>query len=670
MKKPLLIEIGVEELPAIPFLKELPNIKPKWQKILDEFSLEAKFEFFYTPRRLILWHREFPLKQDDTTIELFGAPIDIAYKDGKPTQAALGFAKKCGVDIESISTTKKGDKEVLYYKKSQKGKESSQLLEQMLREFLSSLNFGKSMRWGTLKESFIRPIRSISVMLGDGVVDVELYDMKSSNLSFPHRSISYEPFSHNGAGDYFCKLDKSGVIAYQDERKNIILEQFSTIEAKHDLKIQIDNDLLAEVVAITENPHALIGEFDESFLKLPDEVIILSMKEHQRYFATYKDGKLTNRFIVVSNSICDNYTKVIKGNEKVLKARLSDGLFFWQSDLKRGLSSDGLKNISFIEGGGSLYDKTEREKEIANYLVDIFKLDLSTKLDRTFKLTKADLLTDMVYEFTELQGVMGYYYAKEAGEDSDIALAIKEQYLPSGDDSELPSSDLSAVVALSYKLDTLLKLFELGNIPTGSKDPFGLRRAVVGVIKIVLDRGYQFDIKSDLENMAQNYNSIDLDRLNEFFLERLTQYFGVNPSLISAVLHSGERDIVEISKKLKALDEIVKESDFREISSTFKRVANIIKDMDLNPKNIDETLFQEDAEKKLYEDFKELSSKNFDSYKDRLKALFGLKDSIDNFFDSVMVNVDNKKIKENRKALIHSIYLSFREIADIKEITF
>jgi len=311
MKKPLLIEIGVEELPAIPFLKELPNIEKKWQAILESHALEADFDFFYTPRRLIFWHREFPLKQKDTTLELFGAPLEIAYKEGKPTGAALGFAKKCGVDISEISTSSKNGKEVLYFQKEETGESSASLLSLMIEQLLEKLHFGKSMRLGNEPKSFIRPIRWIGCMLDSQVVDFDLYGVKSANESYGHRTLSYAPFTYSTTGDFFCQLDKAGVILYASEREKIILEQFEKIEQEAGCEIEVDPDLLAEIVAITENPHALIGTFDEKFLKLPPEVIITSMKEHQRYFAVFKNGTLTNQFIVVSNAITEDYSQIV-----------------------------------------------------------------------------------------------------------------------------------------------------------------------------------------------------------------------------------------------------------------------------------------------------------------------------------------------------------------------
>jgi glycyl-tRNA synthetase beta chain len=670
MQKPLLIEIGVEELPAIPFLKELPNIQDKWRKILEEHALQADFEFLYTPRRLILWHREFPTKQADKQVEFFGAPLEIAYKDGVPTGAALGFAKKCGVDIKEIQTANKNAKEVLYYQKEEVGEESISIIPGMIEQFLASLHFGKSMRWGLQKEAFIRPIRWIGCMLDKEVVQMQLYGVQSDNKSFGHRTLTYLPFSYENSGDFFCQLSKAGVILKESERKEIILSQFKAIEKASACTIEVDQELLAEVVAITENPHALIGTFDEKFLTLPPEVIITSMKEHQRYFAVFKDGKLSNQFIVVSNAITKDYSAIVKGNEKVLHARLSDGLFFYENDLKVGLQTEGLKNITFMQGAGSVYDKSLRELDIATYLADTMHLQDKTLLEKAVRLSKADLLTDMVYEFTELQGLMGYYYTKAAGDEEALALALKEQYLPDGEDSDLPSSDLSAIVAMSHKLDSLFTLFALGKIPTGTKDPFALRRAAIGILKIVNDRGFSFDIRKDVENISRKYEGLDSEKIEQFFIERLNQYFDVNSSIIQAVLQSGERDIVRMSQKIEALAKIVEEKDFKAYSSTFKRVANIIKDMDETAVvEVDTALLCEVAEKRLQMRFQEIQTTQIVSYHDRLEKLFSLKPEIDTFFDSVMVNVEDEKVKQNRKNLILQIYLGFKEIADIKEIT-
>lgn len=670
MNKPLLIEIGVEELPAIPFLKELPNIEKKWTDILEKYKLLCDFDFFYTPRRLVLWHREFNLQQEDSVIEQFGAPLAIAYKDGKPTGAAMGFAKKCGISVDELQSINNGKDDVLYFKKEEKGKDSKLLLNDMINEFIASLVFGKSMRWGSRSDSFIRPIRSLAIVLGEEIVEGELFGVKSSNKSFAHRMVSYEPFSFDFAGDYFCKIDKNGVILYPDERRKTILAQMKELESKNDIKIDIDIELLEEVVAITEYPTALLGKFDEEFLELPEEVIATSMKEHQRYFAVYKDGKLTNNFIVVSNSKTEDFSEIIAGNEKVLRPRLADAMFFYRNDLKNGLQNNGLKNLVFVEGLGSMYDKCEREAKIASYLSNIFKVEEKELLTKAVMLSKADLMSDMVYEFTELQGLMGYYYAKATNEDKLLYTALKEQYLPDGEDSDLPSNKFSSIVALSYKLDNLMGLFSAGKIPTGTKDPFGLRRAAAGIVKIAIEHKLEVNVSKIVDDLLSNYNGLDKDKLLTFFNERLFKIFDVNPSVLKAVLGSGEGDIYKISQKLCALNAIVLSDDFKEASATFKRVANIIKDINVNEElSVNESLFEDSEEKELFSSYNNVVNSKYSTYEEELDALFALKPNLDKFFDNVFVNHEDENIKINRKNLIGLVYQAFRNIADIKEIT-
>ena len=670
MNKPLLIEIGVEELPAIPFLKELPNIEKKWTDILEKNRLLCDFEFYSTPRRLVLWHGDFQVSQEDSIVEQFGAPVKIAFKDGVPTGAALGFAKKCGVDVSELDKIDQGRGEVLYFKKEVKGSDSKDLLNDMINEFINSLNFGKSMRWGDRTDSFIRPIRSLSMILGEEIVEGELFGVKSSNHSFAHRMVSYEPFTYNFAGDYFAKLDKSGVILYPDERREKILSQMKDIENRHSVKIDIDTELLEEVVAITEYPTALIGKFDVEFLELPEEVIVTSMKEHQRYFAVYKDGELTNNFIVVSNSKTEDFGYIISGNEKVLRPRLADGMFFYKNDIANGLCNEGLKKLTFVEGLGSMYEKSEREAKIATHLANIFDVPKKELVEKAVMLSKADLMSEMVFEFTELQGLMGYYYAKLAGEDELVYTALKEQYLPDGEDSELPSNTFSSIIALSYKLDNLMGLFSVGKIPTGSKDPFGLRRAAAGIVKIAIEHKLALDLPKIIDALESNYKGLDKKQLVEFFNERLFKIFDVNPSVLKAVLGSGETDIYKISQKLCALNPIVQSDNFKESAATFKRVANIIKDLDLNSTlSIDESLLEEDAEKELVTKYKDVTSKSYLTYDEELEALFAMKPQLDNFFEKVFVNHEDEKIKINRKNTIGLVYQAFRKIADIKEIT-
>ena len=657
MLQPLLIEIGVEELPAIPFLKELPNINKKWNSILEENNLECEFNFYYTPRRLVLWHREFPTKQEDKIVESWGAPKAIADKNPK---AIEGFAKKNGIDVSDVEFKTKGNQEFLYIKKEVKGNESKNLLPDMVEKFLKSLNFGKTMRWGSNKEEFIRPIRWINVILRDEPVIFETFGVKSANFTFGHRNFK-EPINIDFVGTYFCQLDKKGVVLYQDERRKKILDEIKKIE-ENGLKVEIDEDLLEEIVTITEYPTPLLGTFDEKFLELPDEVIITSMKEHQRYFPVYKDNKLTNHFVVVSNALTDDYSAVVNGNERVLRARLSDALFFWENDIKNGFNIKGLQNITYMDGLGSVYDKVLREEKIATLLAS--KLDEDVNLiKRAVELSKADLLTEMVFEFTELQGIMGYYYALKFNEDEKVAIAIKEQYQNSA------SNKFSAIVSIASKLDTIMSLFSINKTPKGNKDPFALRRAAIGIINIIKEHNLELNLDEVIEEIKDNYQEFNTNSVIEFIFERLYQlYKDVNPSVIKAVLASGDTNIVEIDKKIKALNEIVNSDEFKEVYTTFKRVANIVKDVDIESDlTIDENLLVEDAEKELYKAFKAKNKGN--NYLERMDNLFGLKPEIDNFFDNVMVNVDDEKLKTNRKNLIANIYKAFSDIADIKEIT-
>ncbi len=667
----LLIEIGVEELPAVPLLKILDKIDKSWADILKSNRLDSDYKFDYTPRRLTIRSESFPLKQSDEVVEMFGPPLNIAYKDDKPTGAALGFAKKCGVDLEQISTSTKGKNEVLYYKKESLGVDSKELIEPMVKEWLASMAFGKMMRWGSLSEEFIRPIRWIVATLDDKVVDIDLFKVKSGNTTRVHRMVTNEPKEVSFA-TYEDILNSGSVLLDSKARESRVIDGIKEIEAKNGVEVELDSELLREVVAITENPAPLLGTFDEKFLELPPEVIITSMKEHQRYFAVFKDGKLTNNFVVVSNAVTNDFSKIVAGNEKVLRPRLEDALFFYKNDLKRGLSTDGLEKVQFIDGLGTLMDKIDREAKIAEVLSTLYSDKIKSKdlILKAVKLAKADLMSEMVYEFTELQGLMGYYYAKALGEDKVVANAIKEQYMPTGDNAELPSSVDSALVALSIKLDTLVGLFSVGKIPTGSKDPFALRRAVNGIIRVVREFNLDFDLDTIFNSIEGNYKEFDYNTLKEFIYERIYKIAKTNPSIVKAVLNSGDTNLNSIFKKIDALDEILKNQDTKELFTTFKRVANISKDIDLESDlKVDESRFTELQESELYNAFKEIKSKDYPSYKDKLQALFGLKEKLDNYFDNVLVNSEDKSLKANRQNTIGQVYKEFKDIADIKEIT-
>jgi len=681
MTEPLLIEIGVEELPAIPLLKIVSNIEKSWAKLLEEYQLSCEFEFIYTPRRLVLKHTAMPVSQEDATVEFFGPPLVAAVKDGVPTKAAEGFARKCGVDFDTLGRGEKNGKEVLYFKKEEKGSKSASLLQEMLEKWLASMSFGKMMRWGSRTDEFIRPLRWIQVRMGETPVAVELFGVESDIKTYVHRMVNYDGVEVPNIDDYETILKEGAVTLYPKEREAKILEEFDALEEEYNIVIERDSALLSEVVAITENPKALLGTFEELFLELPPEVIITSMKEHQRYFAVFENGKISNKFVVVSNAYTDDYTKVVAGNERVLKPRLADGLFFYKNDLNNGLSTDGLEKVQFIDGLGTLADKILREKNIAVRLLALYMTqveaqtgkntaELEKLMDKSVNLAKADLMSEMVYEFTELQGLMGYYYAKALGEEELVYTAIKEQYMPVGEGAELPTSVFSSIVAMSVKLDTLIGLFSVGKIPTGSKDPFALRRAVNGIVRIVTEFDLVFNIDDIITLLKDTYTQFDTNLLSDFIIERINKSLDANPSVIASVLASGERDINEIAKKVAALNAIVSADTFKEQFSTFKRVANISKDVDLNANlSIDITLFKEDAEVILYNAYEKVINQSYDYYTTELEALFGLKRELDSYFDDVMVNADDEALKANRLHTIGSIYKTFKDIADIKEIT-
>lgn len=668
----LLIEIGVEELPAIPLLKAYKQFDSIWSKILDENSINSKCEFFYTPRRLVIYSDEFATTQEDKEIEMIGAPKDIAYKDGKLTKAGESFLKKAGISEDEVEFKSINNKEVMYYKKLQKGKDSSEILPDIINRFLKELNFGRSMRWGSNKFEFIRPIRNLICVLGDKSIEFEAYGVKSDMKFFSHRDIGFKKISFNSIEDYFDKLSKNGVILDQNKRKDKILSDIKEIEKKSDLSVQIDSDLLDEIVAITEYPNAILGDFDEEFLSLPQEVIITSMKENQRYFGVFNKGKLSNHFVVISNSMSKDKLLIKKGNEKVLKARLADGMFFYENDLKSEFDGQKLKDILYMKELGSIFDKELRELSVMQTLYGKFfdrLLDeipqdiLEDSITDTIILSKADLSSSMVTEFPELQGIMGGYYARAKNYNDFVVSAIKEQYLPNGDD--MPSSLFSALINISIKIETLMSLFSIDKIPTGTKDPYALRRNAIGLIKIIMDKNLDFDLKELIDELMVEYKKFDSNLLMNFIKDRLYSD-DINPSVTKACIMGGSNNIFRIKNNITALNQIVNQENFKDNFDTFKRLSNIIKDNKISI--VDENLLQLDDEKTLNNEFKNLLL-DINKPKEYLNNLFGLKEKIDKFFDNVMINVDDNSIKQNRINVVGQIYNAFLKIADIKEIS-
>ncbi|GAA7156980.1 glycine--tRNA ligase subunit beta [Helicobacter pylori] len=693
----LLVEILVEELPAQALLNEYEEMPKKLHALFQKRALEVgNIEIFYTPRRLCLLVKDFPLLTQETKEEFFGPPIKIACNHQDKTQGlnalGLGFYQKLGLkDHQHFQTAFKNNKEVLYHAKIHAKEPTKDLIMPIVLEFLEGLNFGKSMRWGNVEKSFIRPIHNICVLFnGENFngIEVKEYGFKTKQATKAHRQEGFDFIQVDSPKAYFEVLEKKHVILDPKKREAKILQEIKELETKHRIIVEIDRDLLDEVVAITEYPSALLGEFDKAFLKLPSEIITTSMKENQRYFAAFNQKSqeglaLHNGFIVVSNAINKDKQKIIAGNQKVLKARLSDAVFFYENDLKKPLDNAPLESVVFVQGLGTLKDKMEREAIIAEYLTQKYASSLNMPLEkalelvsRAVRIAKADLLSEVVYEFSELQGIMGYYYALKQNENELVALSVKEQYLPTSENAPLPSSVFSAIVALSLKLDSLFSLFSVGKIPSGSKDPFALRRLSFGLLKIVAHYGLEFDLKADLKNLFEKvgvYQSFDLEVLEKFLLERFNNLIDCNPSIIRSVLNTNERDIVKIIQKVKALKRFLddpKNAQKKELLfSAFKRLANINKDR--NPNESSEfsiSLFKESQEHALFEAFNAIKTSAFESLDSKIEAYFGLHAPLEEYFKSVLVMDKDIEIQKNRKNFLWSVYQSFLEIGDIKEI--
>ncbi len=693
----LLVEILVEELPAQALLNEYKEMPKKLHALFNKCALEVgKIEIFYTPRRLCLLIKDFPLLTQETKEEFFGPPVKIACNNEDKTQGlnalGLGFYQKLGLkDHRHFQTAFKNNKEVLYHAKIHAKEPTKDLIMPIVLEFLEGLNFGKSMRWGNVEKSFIRPIHNICVLFnGENFNDIEVkeYGFKTKQATKAHRQEGFDFIQVDSPKAYFEVLEKNHVILDPKKREAKILQEIKELETKHNIIVEIDRDLLDEVVAITEYPSALLGEFDKAFLKLPSEIITTSMKENQRYFAAFNQKSqesptLHNGFIVVSNAISKDKQKIIAGNQKVLKARLSDAVFFYENDLKKPLDNAPLESVVFVQGLGTLKDKMEREAIIAQYLTQKYAPSLNMPLEkaleligRAVKIAKADLLSEVVYEFSELQGIMGYYYALKQNENELVALSLKEQYLPASENAPLPSSVFSAIVALSLKLDSLFSLFSADKIPSGSKDPFALRRLSFGLLKIVAHYGLEFDLKADLKNLFEKvgvYQGFDLEILEKFLLERFNNLIDCNPSIIRSVLNTNERDIVRIIQKVKALKRFLddpKNAQKKELLfSAFKRLANINKDRNPSESSgFSTSLFKELQEHALFEAFNAIKTSAFKSLDSKIEAYFSLHAPLEEYFKSVLVMDKDIEIQKNRKNFLWSVYQSFLEIGDIKEI--
>ncbi|BCZ18534.1 Glycyl-tRNA synthetase subunit beta GlyS [Helicobacter sp. NHP19-012] len=686
MDQALLVEILLEELPAKPLLQEFPHMLDKWQTLLSAHDLSTDTRLHYTPTRLVLHAPNFPTHTPTSTQEFFGPPVAVGVTDNALNAIGQGFYTKLNLEVPRMwQTATKNNKEVLYACMQIAPKPTTPLLDSLILNFLQALDFGKSMAWGEVKARFIRPVHNICVLFGSDEVPLplcqETFLCTTKRATKLHFSKGFGWHKTPNIDAYFDTLEQGKVILDPKAREVKILNEIHALEQEHGFKVQVDSDLLAEVVAITSYPTALYGKFDPTFLSLPPEITTTSMQEHQRYFAIFKEGVLHAGFIVVGNTPLDNPTDfkdIVAGNEKVLKARLSDAMFFYENDLKSPFrpQNTGLEQIAFVQGLGTLASKVQREQTIGQALAQKYAPNLQEDLKEALSLSKLDLLSEVVYEFPELQGIMGGYYAKAKGYKESVCTALKEQYLPSAENAPLPSSLLGALVSLSHKFDSLLALFSVGKIPTGSKDPFALRRACNGILRICLHFNLPLDLQIDTQELAKNYQSFNTALLRDFALERLSHILenipGYSLNIYKAVLSGiaqsqGAYEVCQIAQKVQALATFLETTQTREFVAVFKRVANITQnykpDLEPSPK-----LFKDPSEHALYNAFYALQARKFKDYLEQLHALFALKEPLEVFFDNVLVNDPDLAVQNNRKSLLGAIYRAFLGIAEAKEL--
>ncbi|CEN79539.1 glycine--tRNA ligase subunit beta [Paraclostridium sordellii] len=687
MKNYLLFEIGVEELPARYVNSAMEQLKLNIVKSFDENRITYdNVNVYSTPRRLTVVVDNICERQEDLEEEVKGPAKKIAVDaDGNFTKPLLGFMKSKGIKEEDLYFKQVGKEEYAFGKIKQEGNLTSEVLKTVLPEAIKSMTFPKAMRWGGKNMRFIRPIRWMVCILNDSVLDIELEGIVSGNITKGHRFLGESEFEVNTLDEYLAKLKENFVILNQDERKSIIKEQCEEVAKSLGGEIELDEELLEEVTHLVEYPTAFYGEFDEDYAKLPKEVVITPMKQHQRYFPVLKDGKLLPNFIAVRNGDSHRIDNVKAGNEKVLEARLADALFFYKEDTKKSLESyiEKLKTVVFQAKLGTVYNKTLRIEKLANDILE--KLNESgVKEDtiRAAKLCKADLVTGMVFEFTELQGVMGREYAKVSGENENVAEAIFEHYLPRFAGDILPKTKSGIVLSIADKLDSIAGFFAIGIQPTGSQDPYALRRQALGIINILMDNNLDISLKELVDLTLDNYSFIEfnkeevLNQIMDFFKDRIKNLFrdlGIRYDVIDAILSSNIDDIADMYARANALNSWIDKDELVEMLTAFNRVATLAQKAETD--KVDINLMREEAEFNLYQQFQEIRS-NVEhlladkEYTKALDAFASLRPAIDNMFDSVMIMDKDEAIKDNRLAILKQIYDIMLNICDLSKIVY
>jgi glycyl-tRNA synthetase beta chain len=686
MSNELLFEIGTEEIPAGFLLKAVGDMENIIHKSLTEKRIPfTGIKCMATPRRLVLYIAEVAPKQEDQTIEKMGPAKKASFdENGNPTKAALGFARGQGMEIADLETivTEKG--EYLGARKTIAGQPTTTLLPDILTSFLMAIPFRKSMRWADYDLRFARPIHWLLALYGGNVVPLKIENITSGNTSCGHRFMSPDAFEVSGFDDYLNKARQNYVIADPAQRKKLIIEEAQRAAAEVGGKIFYTEDLLDTVSFIVEYPVIIRGSFDQDYLKIPKEVLTTTMISHQKYFPVINDeGKLLPYFIAVSNTKARDLAVVARGNERVLRARLADASFFFDEDRKVPLESrvESLKKVVFHTLLGTSHQKVMRFRKLAVKIAQKVKPAVKKNVDRAALLAKADLESLMVGEFSELQGIMGREYALLAGENPDIAIAIYEHYLPIVAGGDLPQTQEGAIVSIADKIDTIVGFFGVGLPPTGTADPYALRRQSLGVINIILDKRYPLTLDLLIDEsialfkgtLKRPADEIKKDVL-EFFKGRLQNQLisqGFAYDTIDAVLAEGVNDIVLALEKIKALQAFRQNPEFEPISIAFKRVDNILKDF--HNGQVDVNLLSNDAEINLFSSFENIKSRvekgiAENDFNVALNKLAALRPPVDAFFDGVMVMDKDENIRTNRLSLLAEISALFHKIADFSKI--
>lgn len=686
MAKDLLLEIGLEEMPAHIVTKSMKQLEEKLTKFLNESRLEfATIEGFSTPRRLAVRVKGISEKQADTSEEIKGPAKKIALdENGNWSKAAIGFVKGKGLDVDDITFKEIKGVEYVYVAKFEEGKSAEEILKE-LPSVITSLTFPVSMRWADYDFEYIRPIHWIVALLENEIIPFQVLDIETGRVSRGHRLIEGTPTIDNPSV-YEEELAKFHVIVNPALRKEIIIKQIREIEQKNNWKVEIDEELLEEVNNLVEYPTAFAGKFDEKYLEVPEEVLVTSMKAHQRFFDVRKsEGNLSAHFISVRNGTGEYLENVVSGNEKVLVARLEDSEFFWNEDLKLKISdlTKKLEKVTFHEKIGTLSEHMKRTKVIAKILAKTIGLTETEKTDlvRAAEIYKFDLVTNMVGEFPELQGVMGEKYAILQGENAQVGQAIREHYLPIAADGELPQSNVGAILAVAEKLESVYSFFSVGLIPSGSNDPYALRRFTQGMVRIIESFNWHFDfhrlqeaiftaINEDTSEYKLEYTAEN--EALEFIKARVRQLLTTQikrHDILDAAINGTNADITEIFEVARVLDTHKDHKPFRPAMENLTRIINLAKKAEVAVEvNVD--LFENEYERALHVHFEEIKDifSSASSIEEKFRALVHFAPAIIDYFDHTMVMTEDEKIRNNRLSELQEIATLITSFAAVDEL--